>query len=37
MIVPHIKLHSNDGTRIRVTIEDYSHETHEKTRKLNLV
>jgi hypothetical protein len=23
--------HSNDGTRIRVTINDYGHKTHEKT------
>ena len=31
--IPRMK-HSSDGTRIRVTIDDYGHETHEKTRKI---
>jgi hypothetical protein len=29
-----MKLHSNDGTIIRATIDDHGHEIHEKTRKI---
>jgi hypothetical protein len=29
------KLHSSSGARIRVTIDNYSHQTHEKT--LNII
>ena len=30
----HMKLHSSFGVRIRATIDNFSHETHEKTRNI---